>query len=272
MSDSKKDDAPRRWWKEWLKARLVRRFDSALVAGDPHRDYVNELGVNRERIFLGYDVVDNDYFRRETADIRREADRWRSEWELPAHYFLVVSRFLERKNLSRLLDAYAAYQERSTDPWDLVIAGGGPREDILHEKAASLGLAGVHWPGFVQLQELPRYYGLASCLVMPSTVDQWGLVVNEAMASGLPVLVSRTAGCRYNLVQEGANGYLFDPFSTPDMARALERMAALPLSERQAMGQQSRAIIDRWNPDRFARGLWQAIQTGRGEPVPETPG
>ncbi len=118
-------------------------------------------------------------------------------------------------------------------------------------------------PGFVQIGPLSRYYGLASAFVLPSVKEAWGLVVNEAMAAGLPVMVSVTAGCRSDLVQDGANGFLFDPWDVNDIAGAMRRMEHLPEEARAAMGQRSRRIISAWSPKRFADGLLRAIWVAR---------
>jgi len=259
MSDSKRDDVPRRWWKEFLKRQVIRQFEAALVGGRPHAEYAAELGIPAERIFTGYDVVDNGYFAASAAEVRRQAAHWRRELALPEAFFLTCTRFIPVKNLFRLLDAYATYSVHAPSPWGLVICGGGELEAELKGQAGVLGLDSVRWPGFVQVSDLPKYYALASAFILPSIKDTWGLVVNEAMASGLPVLVSEKVGCRYDLVEDGANGYLFDPFDVDDMADAMRRMAALSDEERQAMGRRSEAIIADWGPERFAEGLWAAV-------------
>jgi glycosyltransferase involved in cell wall biosynthesis len=168
-----------------------------------------------------------------------------------------------KKNLPRLLRAYAQYRERARSPWALVMCGGGPQESALRELEHELGLDGVIWPGFIQVEQLPTYYGLASGFVMPSIVEQWGLVANEAMASGLPVLVSRTAGCRYDLIVEGETGYLMDPSDTDQMAECMVRLSRLTESERAEMGRASCQAVAEWGPERFARGLWNAVQVAR---------
>jgi glycosyltransferase involved in cell wall biosynthesis len=259
MTDSKEDDAPRRWWKEWLKSRIVRRFDAALVAGTPQASYLVKLGMKPERIFHGYDAVDNDYFAKRAERAREQADEVRDKLHLPEKYFLTSCRFIPEKNLFRLLDAYAAYRGATDNPWNLVVCGDGELAEPLRRHQKELKVNGVHWPGFVQIDELPDYYGLASGFILSSKKDTWGLAVNEAMASRLPVLVSERVGCRYDLVEDGANGFLFDPFDVGDMAQAMKRMASLPDAERQRMGQRSCEIIADWGPDRFAEGLWNAI-------------
>ena len=86
-------------------------------------------------------------------------------------------------------------------------------------------------PGFKQYHDLPAYYGLAGAFVHTSTVEQWGLVVNEAMAAGLPVLVSRNCGCAADLVQDGVNGFAFDPLDGDRMAALLTKVAGLSADE-----------------------------------------
>jgi 1,2-diacylglycerol 3-alpha-glucosyltransferase len=98
------------------------------------------------------------------------------------------------------------------DARDLVVCGDGDLRPRLHALARELGLEQrVHWPGFVQYPDLPVYYALADAFILASTIEPWGLVVNEAMACGLPVLVSDRCGCAPDLVPEGQNGFTFKP-------------------------------------------------------------
>ena len=107
-------------------------------------------------------------------------------------------------------------------PWSLVLLGDGPLKSDLCRLISDLRLdACVHLPGFKQYHELPVYYGLASAFVHASTTEQWGLVVNEAMASGLPVLVSNRCGCAQDLVKEGVNGFTFDPCNVEQLAQLM---------------------------------------------------
>lgn len=270
MSDSKADDMPRSWWKEWTKNKFfMPRFSAALVAGQPHAAYICDLDFSPEKIFLGYDVVDNQYFARQCHAIRQDRMRWSRERKLPRPFFLIVARFIPVKNLTRALYAYSQYRKTVTSPWDLVIAGSGELEGELHAQAEHLGLTGVHWLGFVQYPELPIYYALASALLFPSIKDTWGLAVNEAMAAGLPVLVSQKAGCTFDLVEDGRNGFLFDPFRVEEIADAMRRMSELSDEARAAMGRRSQEIIAEWGPDRFAQGMMQAVEKAMEGPPPQ---
>ncbi len=262
MSDTQDRDFPRVWWKEWIKSQYVSLAGSALVGGTPHREYLHKLGIPEGSIWDGYDVVDNVYFSKYSDECRKYAGSLRKNYRLPKSYFLVSARFVEKKNLFRLIDAYGVYRRRCRvashgrkGAWDLVILGDGPLREKIEKHIESSGLYHhVQLAGFVQYPELPIYYGLAGCFILPSTTEQWGLVVNEAMASGLPVLVSRHCGCAQDLVEEGINGFVFDPYDIGEMAVLMQRIS----SDREAlfrMGHKSREIIAQWSPQRFARNL-----------------
>jgi 1,2-diacylglycerol 3-alpha-glucosyltransferase len=253
MSESTAWDESRSAWKESVKRQVVAGFSAALVGGAPHADYMAQLGMPREHTFLGYDAVDNDYFAAGAAKSREQRAESRNRHGLPEKYFLASARFVEKKNLPRLLEAYARYRAlcsdhgpRTTDhvtksagtsprpspqsgegvvPWSLVLLGDGPLRETLNSQLSTLNLHGhVQMPGFKQYPDLPAYYGCASAFIHASTTEQWGLVVNEAMASGLPVLVSNRCGCAPDLVQDGVNGFTFDPFNVEEMAKVILRV------------------------------------------------
>jgi 1,2-diacylglycerol 3-alpha-glucosyltransferase len=263
LSESTAWDEPRSSWKEWIKRKLVGLFASALVGGERHRDYLTALGLPADRIFLGYDVVDNAYFRDQAEVARSQPDAVRTKFQLPKNYFLASARFIEKKNLPRLLEAYALYRTscQMPEPWSLVLLGDGALRPELEQKRDSLGLREfVLMPGFRQIEELPSYYALANAFIHPSTIEPWGLVVNEAMAAGLPVLVSERCGCVPELVQDGFNGFTVDPLNVADLARRMGEMSA-PDFPHGAFRQSSARIIAQWEPERFARGLSQAVSS-----------
>ena len=160
----------------------------------------------------------------------------RRQHQLPRHYFLASARFIEKKNLSRLIEAYARYRSLAEAAGDF--GEGYLGSDLTRRWAASFRLAPparallacydcVHLPGFQQYDDLPVFYGLAEAFVHASTTEQWGLVVNEAMASGLPVIVSNRCGCVSDLVREGYNGFVFDPYDVERLARLMLRVSKM---------------------------------------------
>lgn len=261
MSESSERDAPRGRVGEWIKRRVVSHFSAGLVGGRDHRDYLSKLGVPATRCFLGYDVVDNAYFQTAAAAARQDPWRIRRELGLPHRYFLASCRFIEKKNIARLIEAYSEYRRGCNDaPWDLVILGDGPLREQINTMVDSFDLSStVHFPGFRQYAELPRYYALASAFVHASTVEQWGLVVNEAMACGLPVIVSNRCGCATELVDE-SNGWTFDPYQVDQLTSCLCKVTRLSDEELNRLQNMSGRKIQQWGPDRFAEGLVDAAR------------
>src|SRR6266581_5321900 len=261
MSESARQDEPRIWWKEMIKRRIVDLYSAALVGGQRHVEYLVELGMPRDSIFTGYDVVDNAYFRRRAEEVRSQKSDVRKQYGLSENYFLASARFIEKKNLPTLIRAYAAYRQKSeasgNPPWDVVLLGDGPLREALNSQLSTLNLhAHVHLPGFKPYDELPVYYALAKAFVHASTTEQWGLVVNEAVASGLPVIVSDRCGCVPELVQD--NGFTFDPTNEHELASRLFEIASLSGCERQRLADASYRIAANFAPDRFGEGLKQA--------------
>lgn len=267
MSDSQAVDFERGFVKEWVKRRYVALCQSGLVGGTPHRAYLAGFGMNPARIYLGYDVVDNASFATRSDEARGQAAALRQSHHLPMNYFLASARFIPKKNLDRLIRAYAEYRRLLMDSgghsdvcWDLMLLGDGELRTALAALIDRLGLStSVHLPGFKQYTDLPVFYGLAGAFVHASTTEQWGLVVNEAMASGLPVIVSMPCGCATDLVEEGRNGFIFDPLDVDALARLLLKIASDDC-DRASMGQASREIIGHWSPETFGEGLVKAAE------------
>jgi glycosyltransferase involved in cell wall biosynthesis len=267
MSETTRYDDVRRGWKESIKRRIVSLCGSALVGGKRHLAYLEELGMSRPHILLGYDVIDNDHFAKRAERARRRALEERQRLGMPERYFLASARFVERKNLPRLLKAFAGYRQAAgKGAWDLVLLGDGPLRQRLIDLLSQYGLSDVvQMAGFRQYEDLPTYYGLAGAFVHAGMIEPWGLVVNEAMAAGLPVIVSRTCGCVDELVVSGRNGFTFDPLQTSELTRLLLYVAS-ESCERQRMASEGRAIIAEWAPDRFATGLSQAVELAIAAP------
>ena len=275
-SESTAHDAQRNSYREKIKARVVRLFDAGLVGGQAHASYLHELGMPQAQIFQGYDAVDNRFFAAGAEAARAQAENLRAQKRLPTRYFLASARFIAKKNLANLIEAYAVYHRRTSErsqsaPWSLVILGDGPLRASLTEKIGARGLEDcVQMPGFQTYQDLPIYYGLAGAFIHASTTEQWGLVVNEAMAAGLPVIVSKQCGCAADLVEDGKNGFCFDAADPAILADRLEQVASATEDALSALGTCSERRIAAWSPERFAQGLQAAVATAVA--LPRRPG
>lgn len=266
MSESAAGDEKRSYWKEVVKSKIVKQFSSGLVGGERHVEYLVRLGMDRSKIFIGYDVVDNDYFFKGAIKAREQRVFWRKEKKLPENYFLIVSRFIEKKNLGFVIDAYKKYYANAGEhAWELFILGDGPLKEYLLKLTNELSLnCVVHFEGFKQYDELPIYFGLANALVHASTTEQWGLVVNEAMASELPVIISERCGCVPELVHNGQNGFSFDPFNQQQLISILQSFSE-GIHSVEEMGKESLRIVSAFNADAFGKGLQAAAETAKNK-------
>jgi glycosyltransferase involved in cell wall biosynthesis len=258
MSESNFDDHGRSLLGEAVKRFVVNSlFDGGIVGGKRAAFYLERLGMQQDRIVPGYDVVDNDYFSSCAQRCRHEYDGIQNLNSPP--YFLFVGRLAPEKNVSTLLDAFGLYRDCGGN-WRLVIAGDGPLNDTLREKADTHVRTGaVVFTGHLNIQELPSLYEAAGCFVLPSMREPWGLVVNEAMASALPVIVSSRCGCADDLVIEGWNGFVIDSSTASSVAAALTRISKLDLETRVRMGKRSQSIIANYSPERWAQEVQRVV-------------
>ena len=253
FSDTMESNATRYQGKELIKHWIVGKYKSALVAGQLHKKYLIKQGMSPEEIFLGYDVVDNKTFHPDKIGSLSSP--------ITKPYFLAINRFVTKKNLPSLIASYADYrQQKGNEAWDLVLSGDGELRIQLEKQIDKLGLGKcVHLPGFLQQNELLPYFAHASCFIHASIQEEWGLVVNEAMAAGLPVLVSNRCGCFEDLVIEEVNGFGFDPEDQQMLTQLMLKMSSSQV-DLAAMGQQSLQHIQKYSPDYFAQGLMQAVE------------
>lgn len=249
MSDSRASDERRHPIKELLKSLVVRSASAGLVAGEEHKNYLMSLGMPRDYIATGFDVVDNAHFYKGALAARNDPLS-REKLGLPDNYFLYLGRFVKKKNLVTLLEAYNDYRSQeiaaNRRPSNLLLTGNGP----LRNEITRISGEGVHFRDFATYEQLPALLGLAQGLILPSRIDQWGLVVNEAMAAGCPPVVSIRAGAA-ELVKDGLNGFLVEP----DRAGLATGLAKLAQADREALGLRAQETIAHWSPERFALTL-----------------
>jgi glycosyltransferase involved in cell wall biosynthesis len=164
------------------------------------------------------------------------------------------------------LKAYGDYCHRaSQNPWNLVLVGGGENLDNIRNLARDV--PGIVFAGPQFSDILCQYYALARALIVPSISDPWGLVVNEGMASGLPVIVSTGCGAAKTLVRDGENGWTFEPGDDETLTKLMVRASSLPSDALKEMGRKSQSIVSEWSLDRFADGVLKAMEIPRRPPA-----
>ncbi|MCY7359489.1 MAG: glycosyltransferase [Rudanella sp.] len=242
-------DNDRSFVKEQVKQFIIRQCNGFFCFGSPQADYLNQLGVSPARILLQKSAVDNQALLRAYQLAIQERETRQQALRLPAHNFIFVGRLIEPKNLPMLLRCFADAVSQSPNKanWGLILLGDGPQEVALKQQVQELALeTQVFFRPATPWYQVPDVLALADVLVLPSVSEPWGLVVNEAMVCGLPVLVSDRCGCAKDLVRDGQNGYLFDPGQP---AQLTGRLLAFmnEQADRGQMGQESQGIIQSWS-------------------------
>ena len=163
---------------------------------------------------------------------------------------------MPEKGVFDLLEAYQELPEELRAKVGLVFVGDGIARGQLESRAAAMGQGMVQVMGFAQREELAAYYALAEAFVFPTHSDPWGLVVNEALASSLPIICSESAGCAADLVADRWNGLIVPPGDIEKLASAMEELAGHPKMLME-MGNNSWERIQGYSPDICAQGTWQ---------------
>lgn len=222
---------------------VLRRFDGFLYVGQRNREYLQHYGAPSQRLFFSPHCVDNDAFRAASEATRRTLT--------PARRVLFVGKLIERKRPFDLLQA-AARLAAEGRPVDVAFAGSGDQQDALAAAAAASGVR-AHFHGFVNQSELPGIYAAADVIVLPSDGrETWGLVVNEAMACGVPAVVSDAVGCGPDLVEPGLTGAVFPLGNVAALADGIGRVLALDRARtRQALAER----METYSPARAAQGI-----------------
>lgn len=240
---------------------LLPAFNAYLVSGTFNRDFYRHFGASDDRMFLAPWSVDNDFFIEGSRTWRPGRDALLQEIGLDpaAPVFLWVGKMVKAKRAIDLLGA-AERLVLNGRQVSVVLAGDGPERPALEAYVRDRGLSWVRFLGFVNQSGMPRTYALADVFVQPSEREARATVVNEAMASSLPVVVSDGTGVwgEGDIVRHGENGFVFRSHDVDDLARALEPLAADP-SLRACMGQRSLEIIRTWSHDAFVDGLRRAL-------------
>jgi glycosyltransferase involved in cell wall biosynthesis len=238
-------------WKGSLRQRVaalvapwhVHRFIDVLwVTGERQRQLARALGYRGAHCWDGFYACDWERFTRLTSAPPSERPRC----------FLFVGRYAEEKGIRDLAAAYRIYRAEVQNPWPLVCAGKG-------DLAPLLVAAGAEDRGFVQPERLPELMREAAAFVLPSLFEPWGVVVQEAAACGLPLIVSDACGAGVHLVRNGYNGFITETSDCQSLAVALARMHRLNGSDREEFGRRSFELSKQYTPERWAKTLHDGL-------------
>lgn len=219
---------------------LHNAIDVLWVPGERQKQLANYLGYSGNRCWTGFYSCNWHRFADADIQVREQA-------------FLFTGRYIERKGLLLLLEAYRQYRHFTSEPWELWVAGTGKLQNQIQSEE------GVQDFGFVQPSALPELMRRAGAFVLPSFVEPWGVALQEAAVSCLPLICSEACGSGVHLVQPHYNGYTFATGDTSDLSRCLSRIAELPVEELQIMGGRSLELSKQYTPERWAEILMEGL-------------
>jgi glycosyltransferase involved in cell wall biosynthesis len=238
----------------WMKQRFIRRCDACLSYGTEATRCLELLGADPARIITGCNTVDIGHFERmahEAAEAPSYAG-WRSKY--PRRLVLFVGHMIERKGV---MDLVEGFRKVGNPDLGLVIVGDGPEWGKYQE--AAVGIPNLFWEGYVQSRDMGPYLAAADALVMPSHIEVWGLVINEAMAASVPVIATRSSGAAVDLIEEGRTGRTFEAGDVEGLSCILRSVAEEPEVWRE-MGERALARVQSCGPAQYAESFIQACR------------
>ena len=243
---------------EWFKKRLIGMAAGVLATGPAQRHYIQRYTQSRVPV----QEIGNPVKRLGADQYLERRDELRRSMGLRSGVpvVLFVGRLSPEKGLGTLIKAAAICKARGL-PSKLVLVGSGPEEEALRDLGRTTGID-LDFHGFLEGHALAERYAAADVFVLPSNSEPWGLVVNEAMEFGLPLLLSNRVGSRAVLLKEDNNGLTFPAGDENALADALEPLLARP-EIRKEMGQASRLIVESCTIDRWADAVVQAVSPRR---------
>jgi glycosyltransferase involved in cell wall biosynthesis len=239
-----------------LRNILIPRATACLAWGAPAVNYLKSFHVPDNKIFYCAQAVDNRYWMDKAATYSKSD--LKAKLGFQGKVFISVGRLVARKGFDILLQAWSALPDRVKSNNSLVIVGAGEDEQKLRQLASDNGMHNVYFVGYKTAEELPEYYAAADVFVFPSLVDVWGLVVNEAMACGLPVLASKYAGASQELIDSAEVGEVFDPLDIEAFTALLVKWSSPDIEIAPAIPQKA---VSRLNFDVTVSAFQKAIKT-----------
>lgn len=238
---------------------MVRHSDAYIAIGTRAREYFTCLGAKLQKIFVAYSTVDIECFKNKSNILKEKRNKLKEKMGIKTNGVITYSgQLIERKGLFYLLQAYKKLRNDCQDV-SLLILGYGPQEKRLKEICKEENIENVFFTGFIEYNDLPTYYVVSDLLVLPSLEETWGLVINEAMACGLPIITTDKVGASVDLVKEGINGYIIEEKNIAQLYEAMKKIV-LNLSLQKKMGEQSRKIIEDFGLDNQVSGFVSAIK------------
>lgn len=251
---------PRPWWKRILQRQLVRRYSAYLPIGKASREFYRSHGIADDKMFGAPYCIENDRFATAAERLRDERHQFRRQWDIPqdAACYLYCGKFEQKKHPLELVRAFSQAAAGRSDLHLLMVGDGELKADC--EQVVEAEGSPITFAGFLNQTQIVEAYVAADALVIPSDHGEtWGLVVNEAMACGLPAIVSDQVGCASDLIRSGETGWVF-PFGDWDRLSELLAECVDAISDGQ-MADACRNMVAQYSPAVAAEGIAAAVES-----------
>lgn len=226
---------------------IIPKFDAYITYGTAAKDLLVHFGANPKHIIVGINTVDTKEFSTQMGNLSSD-EVAKEHHRFKPKNILYVGQFIQRKGVMNLIKAFVRLDMPQVG---LILVGNGPEKENYLQYIKTHNIKNVFIEPFVQKEKLPKYYAISDVFVLPSHQEVWGLVINEAMACGLPILSSKVAGATRDLVKEGENGYGFDPNDVDNLVEKL-KVILYDNNLRCKMGKRSAGIIKEVTPKALA--------------------
>jgi glycosyltransferase involved in cell wall biosynthesis len=229
-----------------------------LAYGTKAKKYLLSLGVDKEKIFIAYNTVDIDFFQEQSDIWRKQKAKIKKELGIKdKKVILFMGRLIWEKGLEFLILAFKSLRPK-IDNISLLIVGSGYKKQALENLIKKEKIEDVILTPGVRYTETPKYYSIADILILPSVSECWGLVVNEGMACGLPVLTSDKVGAGEDLIKHKENGFIFPAGNIKILSAYLEKILRSPFILKR-MGERSLDLIRPFNNKNRIKSFLAAI-------------
>jgi glycosyltransferase involved in cell wall biosynthesis len=218
---------------------MVSRASGFIAYGSKAREYLIGIGAKPDKVFIAINTVDTDFFVNKTREYKEKLKVKKSR-----KYLTYIGYLIPRKNVFRLLEIVEVLLQKRDD-FILDIIGDGSDRKGLEKMALEKNLTPhIRFLGFKQKEELPRYLARSSCFLFQTDYDIWGLVLNEAMAAGVPCIASVHAGASVDLIQEEKTGFISDFADVTRVVKQIDWILSHP-EKAEKMGMQASEFIQK---------------------------
>jgi glycosyltransferase involved in cell wall biosynthesis len=195
---------------------FLKFFDYFLSIGTNNKNYYLYHGVKRKNIYQTFYTVDTNFFNNFNSSFAFSKKMNKKFFIKKKNFiFIWVGKFIDRKNP---IEVIKAIQFLKNNNFHLFMIGSGPLLDRCHKYIKDHSINNIHLVGFKNQKQLKKFYSISNCLVLSSKYETWGLVLNEAMSSGLPCIATKSSGAVQDLIRHGSNGYIYNSGSVEELA------------------------------------------------------